>query len=214
MPIFKINDDCLALLRKMELPRRPQHHYIDEAHRVAGADGENTHSVKGVQGYEFKTNADFRREQKSWLRERRQSALRLEDRSPRRRCEQAGPPEHHGLGIEAGGPTGRLAPAQGIRDTATNSSSSDQNIHHFMGRKFGSKVILIAVYVCFSFLNVRGRWGLLERHLVFLPGACRNDICGWSAWGGRTGRPLETPKSLEMLARGWGWLVRGAQLGG
>lgn len=34
-PIFKINDDCLVLLRKMELPRQPQHHDIDEAHSVA-----------------------------------------------------------------------------------------------------------------------------------------------------------------------------------
>lgn len=30
VPIFKINDDCLALLRKMELPCRPQPHYVDE----------------------------------------------------------------------------------------------------------------------------------------------------------------------------------------
>lgn len=35
VPIFKINDDCLALLRKMELPRRPQHHYVDEVRRAA-----------------------------------------------------------------------------------------------------------------------------------------------------------------------------------
>ena len=73
-----------------------------------------------------------------------------------------------------------------------------------MGRKFGSKVILITAYMCFSFLNVRGHWGLLEDHLAFMPGACRNDVCGWCAWGARTQRSLETLKSLEMLARGVG----------
>lgn len=44
--------------------------------------------LKGDQGYEFKMNADFRREQESWLRERDQATMGLENSSPRGQCEQ------------------------------------------------------------------------------------------------------------------------------
>lgn len=171
-----------------------------------GADVENTRSMKGDQGYEFKTNAISEgSEVLAW--ERHWTSLGLEDRAPRGQNEQlvragsARLPGHQDLGCEVGAPPGRL---WALGTQQPTNSSSDQSIRHFMGRKFGSKMILIAAYVCFSFLSSRGRWGLLEPHLVFMPGACKNNVCGWYAWEVRTQRSLETLKSLAMLALGAG----------
>lgn len=65
--------------------------------------------MKGDQGYKFKENADFRREQKFWLTKRDQTALGLEDRGPRGRSEQlvsmgsASLPVRQDLGYRVGG---------------------------------------------------------------------------------------------------------------
>lgn len=55
-PISKMNDDCVALLRKMGLLGRPQHHPQMKPVERRCDEVENIHS-EGDQGHEFKRNA-------------------------------------------------------------------------------------------------------------------------------------------------------------
>lgn len=48
VPIFKTNDDCLALLRKMDLPRGPRQPCVDEAEITPMHPGENIHLRRAV----------------------------------------------------------------------------------------------------------------------------------------------------------------------
>lgn len=62
VPIFKTNDDCLALLRKMRLPCQSQQHCVFEAHREVTHQWWKYPLKKGDQGHKCKMNGSFRRE--------------------------------------------------------------------------------------------------------------------------------------------------------
>lgn len=59
VPILKTNDDCLALLRKMELPRGPWQPCGDEAGIVATHPGENIHLRRAIKVVESERSGDF-----------------------------------------------------------------------------------------------------------------------------------------------------------
>lgn len=59
VPILKTNDDCLALLRKMELPRGPWKPCRDEAESVATHPGENIHLRRAIKVVESKRSGDL-----------------------------------------------------------------------------------------------------------------------------------------------------------
>lgn len=59
VPIFKTNDDCLALLRKMELPLGPRQSCVDEAEIVATHPGENIQLRRAIKVVESKSSRDL-----------------------------------------------------------------------------------------------------------------------------------------------------------
>jgi hypothetical protein len=61
VPISKTNDDCLALLRKMELPRRSRQPGVDEAEIVPMHPGENIHLRRAIKVDESKRSREFGR---------------------------------------------------------------------------------------------------------------------------------------------------------
>ena len=105
VPIFKINDDGWMLLRKMELPRQPQHHYVDEA-RGAGAWWCGKHPLQeGRARSQSKLRAGFRKEWNVWLMKRNQSPLGLEETRPWGWCDPRG-------GVQVGAMRPASSPAE------------------------------------------------------------------------------------------------------